>query len=345
MTEIVNQEISVMVLVNGYEYAVTDLTTNLSLYNDADTVEVTALPLREEAEPDIRQPFNLHINGEQVFRGEVYSSAYQDDAAYKIKAMDNAIIVKNTEIESLHMKNTPVSNVARTVLDKVGVSYNIDVAQDIRINMDRTNANAATILNKLADSGRCTWWIDHRNELQFRQFDSVVHNVDYIIEADAGKITPPYLGVLVRGDGVVSEYGTEYANMQCLTGAAAKSSLQYNAESQQWEIQKGTLNEPVFKVQDQDITTAEQARAVAENIIRQFRKQAAGGTVTFVGQAAIRKEDAIAMPTPMGGGIFGIEKINHRLDGNDGYTTKVTCSGLIPAQYGPASGVDGGVIY
>jgi hypothetical protein len=242
---------------------------------------------------------------------------------------------------------TPLSSVVGEVCEQAGVEYSVDLewytvqrdvangrlaAIDYPIGIEETDTPASKVLDKLAKWANADWWFDSYNVLQFGIPDAHLRELEYVKkDSNFGQIEPPYRGVRVTGDSVVSEYGRRISHIPGYQPATAERAIVFNEATQTWRIKKGETNRPVFTYKDKGIKQSKTAQLVADNFARELLRQVKGGKVTIVGREDISERDVIRLPDEIGGDYYYVGKVNHKM-GSNGYETVITCEGAVPEQ-------------
>lgn len=362
---IVQDTVDATIVVGGDDYFLTDLTTDFSRYNEADMIEATVVPEVSGERPDEDEVVDLRINGRQLFRGFIHHIEYNEDGSYKLAVYNDIYGLKNEETYLAITEPTPISSVVETVCEDAGVDYSVDlvwytdsvdgVAVDYNVGIVETGTGAAKVLDKLAEWSNSDWWFDNYNTLQFGSPESQLHELEYVTNPSPSSRLPPYRGVRVVGDNIVSRKGYEASNIPGFEGTSAEFGLlrktegacsivtSDNEDSQVpapcWEIVEGSAYNPVFTYKDKQIKTIEQSRKIGRKLIEELYKNVRGGTVVAVGtqrnnSAEIDALDVIQMPESMGGERYFVGSVNHRINATDGYKVEIECEGLVPGRYG-----------
>jgi len=201
------------------------------------------------------------------------------------------------------------------------------------------------VLEKVRKRTNSEWWFDKSGKFHFGLPEPEVHELTLITDSDAGKVTPPYQSVRVIGSGISSAEGFSRSSMDIedkLVVEASIATLQSDeGESGGLVANFGETREPVFEYIDLEITTQEQGREAAKSLISDLATQQQDGSITVVGFPEIEPNDGIVLPQadtpdkrnyrprqPMGGGGYGVYEVKHRLNNQNGFTTKITVSGL-----------------
>jgi hypothetical protein len=196
------------------------------------------------------------------------------------------------------------------------------------------------ILNRVRRETASEFWFDRLGNFHFGVPDPTDHRLSYIIDADAGKTTPPYQSVIVIGSGVASaEADQSKAAMVAENPTVVTATIAnvFNEDGRTNEdpeallgVDPSDLPEPVYTYRNAELTTDDQAKNTAKKIIQDLAEQQADGTVTVVGFPEVRPLDSIEMPNtdiqPMGGYSYGVYKVVHTINGTDGFTTKIHVS-------------------
>lgn len=358
MTRTVNKTVETTVRIQGKSYLVTELTTDFNRYTETDLAEITVIPDGHDVRPSFNDRADLDINGRDVFQGVIRSVKDNEDGGFELRVMNSLYELKNSTVTLSITGNQPrlISKVVKMVCDAAEVDCNVDMdfwtaesvgpndPFDYLIRIERTEANCAKVLDYLAKLANADWWVDNNDVVQFGLPDVSLHKLKadidvspandiFIKETSAGKDTPPYRGVRVTGDRVVSQKGWEYAPILSRAPIVAERALFFDDSDGTWDVTKGKTNKPVFHYKSKELKSQGMADAVAQKLIQELQKQLQSGTVTVVGDERIDTMDIIEMPDEFGAAQYFVGKVSHTMGTNDGYVTKIHCEGLVPGRY------------
>lgn len=203
-------------------------------------------------------------------------------------------------------------------------------------------------LRKIRKSCRAQWWFDKEGVFYIGIPEPTKHKLKYIVDADAGKTTPPYQSVRVIGSGAASVKNGGYnrTNMEIEDKIVVEGNLakKPNGDPIVNINPDGELNAPTFDYKNLEISSDKEARDTAQKIVEDLAKQQSDGKVTVVGFPEVVPYDGIVMPNgkkgpypkddiryrqPMGGKAYGVYKVVHKLNNSDGFITDIHCSGVI----------------
>lgn len=227
-------------------------------------------------------------------------------------------------------------------------------ALDVFLKFDKSNLELHKVLEKLTKETKSFWWFDREGVFHFGVPDANVHNPELITDTSAGLTTPPYQSVKIVGSDVATSNGYAQTNLNpdepLIMGA--NITIGDNAEPSiegQKEIKYGEdpdLNEPTFVYRSQEIITRSQAQNALEKIAQDLGEQYASGKITTVGFPEPSVFDVMIMPhgnsdkkdkgnyqpnQPMGGSIFGLYKVVHKINSSDGFKTEFSVAGMTTA--------------
>lgn len=254
------------------------------------------------------------------------------------------------------------------VLDGAGGTYR--GAYDSYIIFEETNdITVADVLSKIEKQTKSYWWFDKEGVLHFGIPEPTVHSPQLITDTSAGLTTPPYQSVKIIGSDVASREGYARAKLnpdepivfganlvlagveQESGGAGGGQTKDEVAEIVEKEVGYGSsenLRKPTFVYESQEIITEKMAKNTAQKIAEDLVSQYASGKVKVVGFPEIEVFDVIIMPhaqesqqdvanysprQPMGGGVFGVHTVKHKINPSDGFITEIEVAGMA----GPAS--------
>jgi len=212
-----------------------------------------------------------------------------------------------------------------------------------------------SLLGKLTKETKSSWWFDREGVFHFGVPEPTIHSPQLITDTSAGLTTPPYQSVKVIGSDVASTAGYSDALQNPDEPIVKGADLKLNSDGEPEAIikdfdfgEEDDLTEPTFVYENQEIITDEQAKNTVEKIAEDLGKQYASGKVTVVGFPEVSIFDIIIMPhaekskesvgnysprQPMGGGVFSVYKVVHKLNPSDGFITDIHTAGMS----GPAS--------
>lgn len=221
--------------------------------------------------------------------------------------------------------------------------------QFIRVDFKKLVVPVKEALNRVRELTNTEWWFGKNGVFYFGDpgndalgdSGSQVYETRLITDTSAGITTPPYQSVRVIGRGVASTEGwTGNASIQDENDALVVTAniAQPDAGGQQAEtiiqLDPISLQEPTFKYINAEIATDKQAQNTALKIANELIKQQASGTVTVVGMAEVEPFDGILMPNteaqPMGGQLYDVYAVRHRLNASDGFVTEIEVAGPNP---------------
>jgi len=230
-----------------------------------------------------------------------------------------------------------------------GPNGSVTGAFDRELKFENVTTTIQNAVTKIKEECECDWWFDKEGKLYFGVPEPIAHELRFITDASDGITTPPYQSVKVIGSGVATEEGYSKKQLVAEDRITIKATF---AEKKPGEYQavfeedaETDLPEPMFTYRNAEISTEAQARSTAKKIVEDLAKQAADGEITVTGFPEITPFDAVIMPhaseekkekgipnyqegMPMGGNRYGVYKVVHRLNGSDGFKTKVEVCGL-----------------
>jgi hypothetical protein len=230
-------------------------------------------------------------------------------------------------------------------------------AVDSQVRFPHENPTVRQILDEVTEKTNSKWWFDKRGVFHLGLPEPTIHSPQLITDTSAGLTTPPYQSVKVIGSGVASggEYGNVPLNPEKPVVVAANVGVNGDGEPEadfKFNVEYGEpsprLNDPTFVYENRKIITVGQAEKTIKKIVEDLKEQYASGKVTVVGFPEVEVFDVIIMPhakkskedvanynprQPMGGSIFGVYKVVHKLNSSDGFKTDIHVAGMT----GPAS--------
>ena len=293
----------------------------------------------KEGNPGIFDYPYLNEDGELSFgRGQYkYASEYLSEALSRLP-------IQETEID----------------LQKGGVTITgprgeYTHSTDKLVTFEEGEKTIGQLLSDLAKKTNSRIWFDKNGVFHFGQPEPSFHKLRYITDTSAGLTTPPYQSIKVIGSGLASEsgYGGAQRNPDSEFAVGANITTQKNGNEivPQYvalDSSDAVLQEPTFTYRNNEIMTIAEAEDVIQNLSEKLGEQYKSGTITVVGYPEIDLFDVVIMPhakqsqqdignfnerQPMGGGIFGVYKLVHKLNPTDGFITEISTMGMT----GPAS--------
>jgi hypothetical protein len=237
----------------------------------------------------------------------------------------------------------------------VGPRGSFTGAEDVFVRFDDSNPRVGEALQKIAEETKSFWWFDREGVFHFGVPEPTIHAPQLITDTSAGLTTPPYQSVKVIGSDVASSTGYSNSTQNPAEPIVKGANLTLNSngepEAKIKDIKFGEeddLTEPTFVYENQEIIIEAQANNVVEKIAEDLGEQYVSGKLTVVGFPEVEIFDVVIMPhaeeskqdvgnysprQPMGGGVFGVYKVVHKLNPGDGFITDIHTAGMT----GPAS--------
>lgn len=262
------------------------------------------------------------VLNEPVFAGTTTDPQTTGDGRTKLRAFDAARDLKRASL-SQTFQEARIDTIAEVACEKAGVEYTIDLPAEVT-SAEYSETRCDTVVQKMADMGKAVWFVDPSGTVRITQSIGQVttdHQLEYVIDTSAGKATPAYQSVRV--------YGSSPASVGAPGRAGGRSAIHLLASSPLTAT--AGEGEPVYTYEDDDIRTQQQAQNVADSIYQKLQAQQKSGWVDVVGDAAIRPYDTITLPDHLGGEQYLVTGVRHQLGIDNGFTTRVTCGGLINA--------------
>lgn len=225
------------------------------------------------------------------------------------------------------------------------LQYEITTATDEILTFQSRKVPVKAALNRAREMCRAEWWFDKSGTFHFGTPEVVKHELQYITNTSAGITTPPYQSVRVIGSNIATTDGYGSAHLlqdqskQIVQEARIARPARSGSQAEKVIVLNETV-EPVFEYVNAEISTEQQAENTALKICDELAKQQASGEITVVGFPEVTPFDGLVMPQaanpegtnynpnqPMGGQVYGVYKVKHRLNAEDGFITKITVSG------------------
>jgi len=222
--------------------------------------------------------------------------------------------------------------------------------RDTLISFKKSVVPVKDALNKVREQTRSEWWFDKDGTFYFGDPASLdggveTYEVSLIKDTSAGMTTPPYQSVRVIGSGVATTEGwagnskvqddeekiVEEANIGLPDSGGSQAEVVI-------ELDPDRLFEPTFKYINAELSTDEAVQNTVLKICDELIKQQASGKVTLVGFAEIEPFDGLLMPNteeqPMGGQLYDVYAVRHKINATDGFVTEVEVAGPNPSLRG-----------
>lgn len=259
----------------------------------------------------------------------------------------------------------PASELVQFIVDAAGIGQKsvIDLSSDLtpqqqRLRSELTGSNETLIsfkksvvpvkdaLNKVREETRSEWWFDKDGTFYFGDPATLgggveTYEVSLIKDTSAGITTPPYQSVRVIGSGVATTEGwagnskiqddeekiVQEANIGFPDSAGSQAEVVI-------ELDPDELFEPTFKYINAELSTDESVQNTVLKVADELIKQQASGTVTLVGFPEIQPFDGLLMPNteeqPMGGQLYDVYAVRHKINASDGFVTEIEVAGPNP---------------
>jgi hypothetical protein len=328
--------------------------------HDASQIEMKVLP--DDPLDDLSDALRcrLYINGYTIASGSVFSAEFNDDGTQTVTAYDAA-----RKLHRFKMTRKFDEDPIREAFDIVCENAFVESGQDLStteyegesgigvqlpFTYDAADEQCWTLLNKISLKNDWLWYVDafdrvwitdnvyeisstgerENNQVSKpggtpgsrRRMDRSKQLVN-ILEHSDGLAAPPYQKVVVNGDASeVSDNGDFRIRLSKNPAIGA-------AQTDLW-----SYGDPIYTHSDKSIRTSEQAIKQATAILKSFREQQKGGTITVAGRADIRPLDIVTLPDQSAnedffGESYIVSKIEHTLKNSDGFKTKLHLGGLV----------------
>lgn len=192
-------------------------------------------------------------------------------------------------------------------------------------------------LEQCREKTKSEWWFDKEGVFHFGVPEPTRHELRYITDTSAGKTTPPYQSIQVIGSGIASQSGYEQDALEVEDKIVKQANIVKSSGEDGFSIQeigqgRDLLQEPTFTYKNLSISTDEQAINTLKSLAKDIGAQQAEGKVTVVGFPEVEIFDGIVMPQtdsqPMGGFGYGVYRVTHFLNPDDGFLTEIEVSGV-----------------
>lgn len=254
-------------------------------------------------------------------------------------------------------------NIIESIVDEAGLDSRTTILEDdfktnpprgsrrqTRILFEKLVVPVKEALNRIREATNTEWWFDKDGTFYFgdpsnpelpESARTSVYETSLITDTSAGITTPPYQSVRVIGEGVATTEGwTGNSAIQDINDQIVVEAniAQPSSGGEQAEkvilLDPDDLQQPTFKYINAELATDRQAQNTALKIANELIKQQAEGSVTVVGMPEVQPLDGIVMPNtenqPMGGQLYGVYAVRHKLNASDGFKTEIEVSGPNP---------------
>ena len=293
------------------DIAATELTHRVDIQNTAAELSLTGVA---DTAPSEGSPVAVEVNGEQVFEGSITDPQDKRTGVVGVTAYDAARDLKRASLTQ-SFDRASIGQITAAACQVAGVTPSLTLPR-LRTSAEYTDKRCDEVLGKMADMGGAIWFVDAENTVTVTTDVAAVtedHQLEYVLDASAGKSTPAYQSVRVYGASPASRKGQSSMHLVSSEPVVA------NAGS----------GEPEYTYEDDDIRTVQQAQNVADALLTKLQTQQKGGWIEIVGNASIRPYDTVTMPEHLGGEQYLVTGVKHQLNNDDGFITRLSCGGLI----------------
>lgn len=327
------QTVSVEIVIDGDSYLATDefkcVSDRYYLAAELTATIITSEPTRKFTEGEDKVV--AYISGEPVFVGTLQDVSNVDSLSNEITAFNVVYkLTQNTIDQSF--KNATLTHIAETVLKTAGVeSYTVNLPNE-SVSTEYTDVKCARVLDKITTVGDAVWratistsgnelkeFVHVRTDPNPELFQLGNENPSGqprgVLETTAGKKTPPYQSVRVIGISPSSQSGHGQQSENLVSSSPLVA-----------QVGEG---KPRYRFKSDEIKTARMAAQAAKQLHKEFQRQQKGGWVKTTGFTGAHPFDVIQMPEFMGGERYIISELEHVIDNDEGFTTKITCGGLV----------------
>jgi len=262
------------------------------------------------------------VMGEQISTGTATDTQETGDGRISITAFDAARDLKRATLSQSYTQAS-LTTIAEDACQQAGIDYDLDLPRETT-SAEYTDKRCDVVLQKMADLGKAVWVVDPGGAVVVTQDVgslSTDHQLEYVLDHSAGKATPAYQSVRIYGSSPASAGASGRSGGRSAMHLLSSSPITATAGD----------GEPVYTHTDDDIRTQQQAQNVADRVLQKLQAQRKGGWIDIVGEPTIRPYDTVTMPSHLGGESYLVSGVTHRLSADKGYTTRISCGGLIDA--------------
>lgn len=281
--------------------------------------ELTAKGLIDTA-PAEDVPVQASIMDAQVFAGTATDTQATGDGRVSLTAFDAARDLKRATLSQSY-NQASIATIAEDACQQAGVEYDLDLPRETT-SAEYTDKRCDVVLQKMADLGKAVWVVDPQGTVVVTQEVgelSTDHELEYVLDHSTGTATPAYQSVRVYGSSPASAGASNRSGGQSAMHLLSSAPITATAGD----------GEPTYTYTDDDIRTQQQAQNVADRVLQKLQAQRKGGWTDIVGDPTIRPYDTVTMPGHLGGESYLVSGVTHRLSAGNGYTTRISCGGLI----------------
>lgn len=286
------------------------LTYDVDRFNTSAELEVSVLG--DEAPPS-GTPVACQIQDDRIFSGTV-TKAEAHAGWVHIVANDVVHELKRASLTQ-SFQQAPIEDIATAALEEVGADYAVDLPPE-QTSAEFSDERCDRVLEQCATWGNGVWLVDTDDTVRLTQdiaSTSTRRRADYVIDAAPGERSMPYQSVRVEGASPASSRGT--ASMHLLSSESV--------------VATAGDGEPTYRHEDDRVKTQAMAENAAQQILKELRRQRAGGPVTIVGDGTLRPFDTLELPSSISEQAYLISGIQHRITNREGFRTTVQCSGTV----------------
>ena len=213
-------------------------------------------------------------------------------------------------------------------------------AYNPKLTFDKLEVSVGQALKKIREECKADWWFDKTGKFYIGMPESTPWELRYITDTSAGITTPPYQSVKVIGSGVASDEGFPKSDLRPEERVTIEAAIGQSPNGEFYPVTNKS-SEPQFIYRNNELSTQQQAETTAIKLIEDLIEQQKEGEITVVGFPQVSPIDALIMPhnnpdsdapnyqegMPMGGERYGVYSVTHRLNGTDGFITKLEVGG------------------
>lgn len=234
-------------------------------------------------------------------------------------------------------------------------------AINVPINFQKSKMTIYNIFEEIKRKTDAKMWFDRFGVFHFGGISPVQHELSLITETSAGLTTPSYQGVKVISRAKQSANLDEEERRSLndldrrddfetfvVEASIGRQDVREQIRGPQGSTEEGEIigaknpivfhdsddtvvATPQFEYIDYSLLTQTEVLNAAKSFLADIIEQSADGEITVLGFPEVELYDAVRMPDtqvqPMGGSLFGIQKIVHEIS-SDGFLTRLSVQGV-----------------
>jgi len=260
--------------------------------------------------PEKGDEFILKEDGKQIFRGRIKSVDELRNEAYLVRANDIMKKIKNMKVTGNYEGS--IGDIVEDILREKDIQSVVHQRGGCNLESKKqwSDARLDSVLDHLAKASAAFWWIDEFNGLHFGPEPQIAdHDIEHVLESSAGESDKSVKEAKARGDSPASEKAKELMHQINKHGLSSDKSAE------------GEGGDKLYK--DKNLRQQAEADNAAESIMWESLSQTKNGWIKAVGMPQIEPYDRIHLPEWFEGQDYTVSTIEHRIDNDVGFETKI----------------------